>query len=53
MYRALRRFAADKAGVTLIEYGLIAILIGVAFIATIGIIGTNLNTVFVNVSTKV
>ncbi len=53
MYRALRRFAADQAGVTLIEYGLIAILIGVAFVVTIGAVGSNLNALFVSVSTQV
>jgi pilus assembly protein Flp/PilA len=43
----------DDQGVTLIEYGLIALLIGVAVAATVGNIGTNLNSVFVDVSTKV
>ncbi|MEN3976069.1 Flp family type IVb pilin [Emcibacter sp. SYSU 3D8] len=53
MYSTVRRFANDRAGVTLIEYGLIAILIGVAFVATIGSIGTNVTTLFTSVSTSI
>ena len=53
MYQAMRRFAADQAGVTLIEYGLIAILVGVAFVTTIGTLGTNVGSLFQAVSTSV
>ena len=41
-----RRFLRDEEGVTMIEYGLIAALIALAVVATIVIIGTNLNTLF-------
>lgn len=47
------RFLKDKAGVTLIEYGLIAALIAVALVGGLAVIGTNLDTVFADISTKV
>ena len=53
MYQSVRDFVTDNSGVTVIEYGLIAVLIGVVFIATIGSIGTNLDTIFTSVSTKI
>ncbi len=40
----------DKRGVTALEYGLIATLIAVAIIAGVSAVGTNLNTVFKNLS---
>lgn len=53
MHQSIRDFVADNSGVTIIEYGLIAVLIGVVFIATMGSIGANLSTIFTSVSTKV
>ncbi len=58
MRKALREFASDVTGVTLIEYGLIeygliAALIAVALAAILGTVGTNLNTLFTTVSQKV
>lgn len=53
MRKALREFASDVTGVTLIEYGLIAALIAVALAAVLGTVGTNLNTLFTTVSQKV
>lgn len=38
--------AARMSGVTMIEYGLIAALVGVAAIASLTLLGTNLNTKF-------
>lgn len=43
---AIRNFAADENGVTAIEYGLIAALIGVAVAATAGSIGENIKAAF-------
>jgi pilus assembly protein Flp/PilA len=37
-------------GVTAIEYGLIAALIAVAIIVTVTTVGTDLNTIFTNIS---
>jgi pilus assembly protein Flp/PilA len=43
----------SEAGVTAIEYGLIAALVAVAIIAAITTVGTNLGTLFTNIATKV
>ena len=53
MYRTIRRFAEDQSGVTLIEYGLIAILVGVAFVSTIFSLGSSVSNLFQMVSTSV
>jgi pilus assembly protein Flp/PilA len=50
---AVKTFAADENGVTAIEYGLIAALIGVAVATTAKTLGTDLSNVFSAVSTKV
>jgi pilus assembly protein Flp/PilA len=41
-----RIFKGREEGVTAIEYGLIAALIALAIIATVGLVGTNLDTTF-------
>ena len=47
------RFGIDsQKGVTLIEYALIAVLISVVAIVTLGNIGTSVNTTFGNINTK-
>jgi len=53
MRNVLKNFASDVKGVTLIEYGLIAALIAVALATVLGTVGTNLNTLFQTVSSKV
>jgi pilus assembly protein Flp/PilA len=50
--KLLQSFRNDEAGVTAIEYGLIAAGIAVAIIATVAALGTNLNTTFSTVSTS-
>ena len=50
---AVKTFAADENGVTAIEYGLIAALIGVAVAGTAKTLGTDLSGVFTSISTKV
>lgn len=47
----LKRFLKNEDGATAIEYGLIAALIGVAIITAVGLVGTELNNTFTNVST--
>jgi len=47
----LDKFLTDEAGVTAIEYGLIAAGISVAIIATVAALGSNLNATFQTVST--
>ena len=43
---AVKAFIADENGVTAIEYGLIAALVGVAIVGAVGALGTQLNTTF-------
>jgi pilus assembly protein Flp/PilA len=52
MKNLFMRFAKDESGATAIEYGLIAAGIGVAIVATVGTVGTDLNTLFSTVSTN-
>lgn len=51
-FTAVRTFVAEENGVTAIEYGLIAALIGVAAAATAGIVGGKLQDVFTYVAGK-
>jgi pilus assembly protein Flp/PilA len=44
MLKFCKSFLADDSGATAIEYGLIVALIGVAIIAAVTTLGTNLNT---------
>jgi pilus assembly protein Flp/PilA len=46
------RFANDESGATAIEYGLIAALIAVVIITAVTTVGTNLQTTFNTVATK-
>ncbi len=50
MFKLALRFLKDDAGVTAIEYGLIAAGIAVAIIATVEALGTQLNATFSTVS---
>jgi pilus assembly protein Flp/PilA len=43
----------SEAGVTAIEYGLLAALIALVIIGAVTLVGTNLNGVFTRVSTSV
>jgi pilus assembly protein Flp/PilA len=47
------RFAKDESGVTAIEYGLIATLIGVAIIVGAGTLGNKLNDTFNDISDEI
>jgi pilus assembly protein Flp/PilA len=42
----------SQRGVTAIEYGLLASLIALAIIVAVTLVGTNLDTVFNNIATK-
>ena len=46
MMKLLARFAKNESGVTAIEYGLIATLIGVAIISGATLLGNKLNQTF-------
>jgi pilus assembly protein Flp/PilA len=41
----------NEAGVTAVEYGLIAALIAVAAVAALSLVGTNLSSIFSTVAT--
>lgn len=47
---ATRRFMRNEAGVTAIEYGLIAALVALAIIVGAGNLGTALDTLFTNIA---
>ncbi|MFO1184624.1 MAG: Flp family type IVb pilin [Bauldia sp.] len=53
MKNLVARFVKDESGVTAIEYGLIASLVGVAIIVGAGALGSKLNTVFNGLSTTI
>ncbi|KQW97055.1 hypothetical protein ASC94_09655 [Massilia sp. Root418] len=53
MMQAIQKFWLQEDGVTAIEYGLIAALIAVAIIVGVTAVGTKLNTMFTNISTKI
>ncbi|MGT2427779.1 Flp family type IVb pilin [Cupriavidus basilensis] len=46
----VKQCIGDESGVTAIEYGLIAALIAIVIIASVQLIGTNLNLVFSDVA---
>jgi pilus assembly protein Flp/PilA len=48
----IRKFLADEAGATAIEYGLIAAGIALAIIAIVNGLGTNLNTQFTSINSS-
>jgi pilus assembly protein Flp/PilA len=52
MRALLLKLVKDEAGVTAIEYSLIAALIAVAAIASFTLIGTNLSTTFSTIAGK-
>lgn len=52
MKKLLARFAKDESGATAIEYGLIAAGIAVAIVVVVFNIGTQLETAFTTVETK-
>ena len=49
----IKRFLQDEAGVTAIEYGLIASLIFLAVIVAVGSFSTNANAMFDKISAAV
>jgi pilus assembly protein Flp/PilA len=50
MMNLMKRLAKDEAGVTAIEYGLIAAGIGVAILTVVNSIGTSLTSLFTTVA---
>ncbi len=52
MANLIARFAKDESGATAIEYGLIAAGISVAIIVVVTSVGSQLNTTFNTIKTK-
>jgi len=52
VFHNIQRFVRDEEGVTAIEYGLIAALIAVVIIVSVGNVGSALSTLFGNIATK-
>lgn len=52
MYMVAKRFIANEAGATAIEYGLIAALIALAIMVGAGALGNNLNAQFQGVANE-
>jgi pilus assembly protein Flp/PilA len=52
MFTAVQSFIADENGVTAIEYGLIAALVGVAMAGAAKLLGEEIKTTFANVVTS-
>jgi pilus assembly protein Flp/PilA len=44
--KGIKRFLNDQAGVTSIEYALMASLIAMAIIAAVGLLGNNVNILY-------
>ena len=51
--QAIKNFINDEAGVTAIEYGLIAALIAVVIITAVALVGTNLTDTFNTIAGKI
>lgn len=51
--QAIKNFINDEAGVTAIEYGLIAALIAVVIIGAVTLVGTDVKGVFTSISTAI
>ncbi|GCA49620.1 MULTISPECIES: Flp family type IVb pilin [Sinorhizobium] len=52
MKNLLARFARNESGATAIEYGLIAGLIAVAIITSVGLVGGDVNAAFNKIATS-
>lgn len=50
--KKVQAFLADEQGATAVEYGLMVALIAVAIAATVGLVGTQLDTLFNDVRVK-
>ena len=46
LLQGIKRFVRDEEGVTMVEYGLIAVLIAVVCLAAVTVIGTQLKITF-------
>ena len=51
MRELMKRFCSDEEGAALIEYGMLVGLIAVVCVVAIQLLGTQMNTVFTNLTT--
>ncbi|MFL5265147.1 MAG: Flp family type IVb pilin [Stellaceae bacterium] len=51
MRELMKRFRSDEEGAALIEYGMLVGLIAVVCVVAIQLLGTQMNTVFTNLTT--
>lgn len=52
MINQIKRFMKDDSGATMIEYGLLVALVAIAAIVALGLLGTELGTLFGTAQTK-
>ena len=52
MFKQLTRFAKDDQGAAMVEYGLLVALIALVCIGAVTLVGTDLNTIFGKVASK-
>ncbi len=52
MVNQIKRFIKDDSGATMIEYGLLVALVAIAAIVALGLLGTELGTLFTTAKTK-
>lgn len=52
LLQSVRQFWRDESGVSAIEYGLLAALVALAIVTGAGALGTDLNTIFSSIGTK-
>ena len=53
MTKFFNQFLRDESGVTAMEYGMIAALIAVVILTTLGLVGDDLNSTFTKIETKI
>ena len=51
MHKLINRFWSDEDGAALIEYGMLVGLIAVVCVVAVQLLGTQMNTVFTNLTT--
>ena len=51
MLRLMRRLGKDQAGVTMIEYALIAALVSIVAISLLSAMGSKVKNIFTNINT--
>ena len=51
MRELMKRFCSDEGGAALIEYGMIVGLIAIVCVVAVQLLGTQMNTVFTNLTT--